>query len=177
MRRRMTATDFNYLFDRFEHEAFRLETLPVYTVAEEQETLAAFLAGTVRPLTEIPFFSEWHDSIRTVVAKGGEVKRVRILDEPPTDYQRLEMWAGQFQTAAGEILLYLNRSRAIEIGLPLDRDWWLFDERHLALMEFDPDGRPLGGEVTDDEHLVRQHCAWRDLAIRHATPCAEWLPA
>ncbi len=173
----MSADDFNNLFDRFEHEAFRLETLPVYTVEAEQETFAAFLAGTVQPLTEIRFFSAWHDSIRAVVARGGEVKRVRILDEPPTDYQRFEVWAGQFNTAAGEILNYLPRSRAKEIGLPLGNDWWLFDSKYLARMKFDPDGRPLGGEVTDDEHLVAQHRAWRDLANRHATPSAEWLPA
>lgn len=177
MTQRMTARDFNYLFDRFEHEAFRLETLPVYTVDEEQETFAAFLAGTAPPLTELTFFSEWHDSIRGVTAKGGQVKRVRILDDPPTDYQRFEIWAGQFNTAAGEILTYLKRSQAAEIDLPLASDWWLFDSKHLARMQFDTDGRPLGGEVTDDEHLVAQHRAWRDLASRHATPSAEWLPA
>ncbi len=173
----MTARDFNYLFNRFEHEAFRLETLPVYVVVEEQPWFAEFLAGTIQPLTEIPFFSEWHDSIRTAEAEGRHVKRVRILDEPPTDYQRFEIWAGQFNTAAGETLLYLTRSRAEEIGLPVDHDWWMFDAARLALMKFDAEGHPLGGDLTDDQQLVEQHRAWRDLALRHATPCAEWLPA
>ncbi len=177
MRQRMTANDFNYLFDRFRHEAFRLETLPVYTVAEEQEAFADFLSGNPKPLTEIPFFAEWHASIRLAADEGRLVKRVRILDNPPTDYQRFEIWAGQFNTAAGEVLTYLPRHRAIGLGLPLNRDWWLFDSKHLARMKFDPDGRPLGGEITDDQHLVTQHCAWRDLATRFATSNAEWLPA
>lgn len=175
MRQRMTADDFNHLFGRFQHEAFRLETLPVYTVAEEQEWFADFLAGTIRPLDEIPFFSAWHDSIRRVASEGRQVRRVKILDEPATDYQRFEVWAGQFNAAAGEDIRYLRRERANEIGLPLAGDWWLFDSKYLALMQFDPDGRPLGGEVIDDEDLVRQHCAWRDLAVRYATPHTEWM--
>lgn len=177
MRQRMTPRDFNYLFDRFQVEAFRLETLPVYRVAEEQQWFDQFLDGTIRPLTEIPFFAEWHASIRAATAEGRAVRRVRILDEPPTDYQRFEIWAGQFNSAAGETLLYLTRGRAAELGLPLDHDWWLFDQQRLAIMRFDPDGRPLGGDITTDKHLVRQHRAWRDLALRHATPCGEWLPA
>lgn len=177
MPQRMTPRDFNYLFDRFEVEAFRLETLPVYLVAEEQQWFARFLDGTIPPLTEIPFFAEWHDSLRAARDEHRHVRRVRILDEPPTDYQRFEMWAGQFNTTVGETLLYLTRSRAEEIGLPVDHDWWLFDSARLALMSFDPDGRPLGGEITTDPVLVQQHLAWRHLAVRHATPCGEWLPA
>lgn len=177
MRQMMTPKDFNHLFNRFTVEAFRLETRPVYTVAEEQDTFADFLAGAARPLTEIPFFSEWHDSIRRASAEGRRVSRVRILDEPPTDYQRFEVWAGQFNAAAGEQLRYLWRGKAKEIGLPDHEDWWLFDSKHLAVMKFDPQGHPLGGEVTDDEEAIRQYRRWRDLANRHATSETEWTPA
>lgn len=177
MHQRMTPRDFNYLFNRFKVEAFRLETLPVYRVAEEQEWFDRFLDGTIPPLPEIPFFAEWNRSIQAAVAEGRRITRVRILDEPPTDYQRFELWAGRWNAEAGETLLYLTRSHAHHIKLPIDRDWWLFDSARLALMNFDPDGRPLGGEIATDPALIQQHRAWRHLAVHHATPCGEWLPA
>ena len=92
---------------------------------------------------------------------------MRLLDEPPTDYQRWEIWTGTFSAAAGEILRYLNRGTAQELGLPDTTDWWLFDSDRLALMRFDAEGRPLGGEVVTDPELVVQHRIWRDLALRH----------
>jgi hypothetical protein len=36
-------------------------------------------------------------------------------------------------------------------------------------MRFDDQGRPLGGEMITDATIVEQHCAWRDLAVHHAT--------
>jgi hypothetical protein len=170
---RMTADDFNNLFDRFEHEAFRLETLPVYTVEQEQPYFAAWLAGTVPPLDEVPYFVEWQNSIRAATAAGRRISRVRVVEEPPTPYQRFEVWGSQWTAAAGEVLRYMPRSRAETIGLPLGRDWWLFDSQRLAVMDFDPTGRPLGGTIITDKTLIDQHCAWRDLAIRHATSSME----
>jgi hypothetical protein len=176
MSERMTADDFNALFDRFEHEAFRLETLPVYVVEQEQEPFAAFLDGRARPLTEVPYLAQWFDAIRSATSAGRRISRVRILDDPPTDYQRFEIWAGQFNTESGEVLRYLQRHRAEDAGIPLGTDWWLFDSRRLAIMNFDPHGRPLGGEIVTDKCVIDQHCAWRDLAVRHATstPTEQW---
>jgi hypothetical protein len=173
----MAPDDFNRLFNRFEREAFRLETQPVYLVAEEQEDFALWLAGRGRPLNERPVFREWQDGIRKATTAGRTIRRVRILEEPPTDYQRFEMWAGQWNAAAGEVIHYLARSRAAAIGLPDAVDWWLFDSATLAIMQFDPDGRPLGGDIVRDPVIVAQHRAWRDLAIQHAAQPAEWQPA
>lgn len=58
---------------------------------------------------------------------------------------------------------------AADIHLRLDHDWWLFDRTQLAIMDFNGWGRPLGGEITDDPETVERHCAWRTLALRHAT--------
>ena len=99
------------------------------------------------------------------------------VDEPPTEYQRFEAWGSQWNVAAGEVIEYLPRAKALAVGLPDHADWWLFDSATLALMEFDPDGRPLGGDIVRDPKIVALHCAWRDLAIQHATRAMEWQPA
>ncbi len=170
MGQRLTAEDFNNLFRYFTDTAFRLEVQPVYTVTDERESVEEFLAGEPRPVTEFPFYARWLDRIRDATSEGKRVERVRVLDEPPTDYQRWEMWSGQYNIAAGETIRYLPRSRAGEIGLPATDDWWLFDSRNLAVMRFAPDGEPLGGEIITDPETVRMHRTWWDLAITHSTP-------
>jgi hypothetical protein len=174
MGQRLTADDFNSLFRYFTRTAFRLETQPVYTVAEEQQSVQRFLAGDLHALRDYPPFAAWLDQIQALNRAGKRVQRVRILDEPPTDYQRWEIWSGQSNIAAGEHIGYLPRGRARSIGLPDDHDWWLFDGQRLARMRFDPHGVPLGGEITDDPAIIARHRTWQDLAIRHAIPASEY---
>lgn len=169
MGQRLTAEDFNNLVRYFTTTAFRLEVQPTYAVSDEQESLAEFLAGKPRPVTEFPFYALWLDRIKIATAQGRHVERVRVLEEPPTNYQRWEMWSGQYNMAAGETLRYLNRSRAVEIGLPIADDWWLFDSSHLALMRFGDHGEPLGGEIISDPAVVSRHRRWWDLAVEHST--------
>lgn len=168
MGKRLTAEDFNNLFRYFTETALRLEVQPVYTVAEERGSLEEFLTGEPRPVTEFPFYAQWLDHIRAVTSQGKRVERVRVLEEPPTDYQRWEIWSGQYNIAAGETIRYIALSRALEIGLPVTDDWWLFDSHDLALMRFGPDGEPLGGEIITDPDTVSQHRAWWDLAVAHS---------
>lgn len=170
MAQQLTADDFNHLVRYFKREAFRLEVRSVYLIDDEQDNVAQFLRGEPHPVTEIPFYNAWLSDIRAATVEGRHVSRVRILDDPLTDYQRWELWSGAFNIGAGETLNYLDRATATSLGLPLDNDWWLFDSERLAQMRFDPDGRPLGGTVVSDPDLIAQHCAWRDLAVAHSTP-------
>jgi hypothetical protein len=173
MTERLTPDDFNHLFGRFEQEAFRFEVQPVYLVAEERETFEEFLRGEPRPITEFPFFTSWLDQIKAATSEGRRVIRVRVLEDPPTDYQRWEVWAGQYNAAVGEEIRYLARAKATAAGIPLTDDWWLFDRRRLARMRFDADGTPLGGYIVSDPETITQHCKWRDLAVRLSAPAPE----
>lgn len=169
MGQRLTADDFNNLFRYFTTTAFRLEVQPVYAVANERESVDEFLAGEPRPVTEFAFYAEWLDRIRSVTSQGKRVERIRVLDEPPTDYQRWEIWSGQYNIAAGETIRYLNRSHALKVGVPVTDDWWIFDSQHVALMRFAPAGEPLGGEIISDRTIVSRHRAWWDLAVTHSS--------
>jgi hypothetical protein len=166
---RLTGVDFNSLIRYFHDTAFRLETRPFYTVSEEREAYEGFLAGRPEPLTAFGFFNTWRDQIADLTARGRRVERVRLIDDPPSDYQRWEIWAGPFSVDAGESIRYLSRLRAIDLGIPDTNAWWLFDLQRLAQVQFDEEGRPLGGEIITDPDIMAQHCAWRDLAVQHAS--------
>ncbi|MFK3984458.1 DUF6879 family protein [Micromonospora sp. NPDC050397] len=169
MGEQLTGDDFNNLFRYFTDTAFRLEVQPVYTVADEQQSLEEFLAGEPRPVTDFPFYAAWLDKIHAATTQGKRVERVRVLEEPPTDYQRWEMWSGQYNIAAGEVIRYIPRSRGTSIGLPIKDDWWLFDSRRLAIMRFSEQGEPLGGEIISEPEIVARHRQSWDLAVKHST--------
>jgi hypothetical protein len=177
MGERLTADDFNDLFRYFRDEAFRLEVQPVYDVDAERRSVQEFLRGEPRPATEYPFYATWLDRIRAATARGGRVVRVRVLEEPPTEYQQWEVWMGRYNVEAGETIRYLPRSKAIDVGVPTMDDWWLFDSQSVALMRFSPTGVPLGGEIITAAPVVVRHCAWRDLAILHSATTAACGPA
>jgi len=169
MGEQLTGDDFNNLFRYFTSTAVRLEAQPVYTVTDERESIEEFLAGEPRPVTDFPFYALWLERIRAATAEGKRVERVRVLEEPPTDYQRWEMWSGQYNMAAGEVIRYITRSRTVEIGLPARDDWWLFDFQRLAVMRFGALGEPLGGEIVSDPEIVARHSAWWALAVEHSS--------
>lgn len=170
MGRLASEDSFDGFFHSFRYEAFRLEVQPAYLVDVEADAFADFLRGEPRPGVEYDYYQPWLDQIRAVTAEGRRVARVRVLQDPPTDYQRFELYMARWAIDAGEVLGCISWREAKAAGLPLDRDWWLFDEARLAASRFDSDGRPLGSDVTDDPKIVERYRTWRDLAVRHSTP-------
>ena len=102
--------------------------------------------------------------------EGKTVSRVRVLDEPPTDYQRWLLWADPWHAAAGEDIRYIPRSRAVRVGLPLAHDWWLLDDTRVITMRFTPDGEVDGKMLITDPELVAKYRAWHSIAVRNAIP-------
>ncbi|MEU8006279.1 DUF6879 family protein [Catellatospora sp. NPDC049111] len=169
----LTAAEFAAVFSRFHTSAFRLELQQAYLEPSEAATFARWQAGDPQPPIEVPDLADWYNQIQVHTAAGRTVERVRVQEDPPTDYQRWERWIGAWNTAAGESIRYLTRTRAHEVGLlPAagDRDWWLFDDAWLVVMTFDTDGRRLTSEIVADSDTVAQARAWRDLAVHHSIP-------
>jgi hypothetical protein len=172
---RLTSSDFNHLYKYFEYTAFRLETLREYVVPEEQESYSRFQHGQATDVMDVPGYQEWLGWIRVAKRAGKTIERVRILDEPPTSYQRWAAWIGHHNEAAGEVMRYISRSRALQIGLPLSRgDWWLLDSVRVASVEFDECGVPMGGVIHDRPDEVQSYISWRNLALRHSRPVSEF---
>ncbi|MFY1686571.1 DUF6879 family protein [Plantactinospora sp. WMMB782] len=167
----ITNDEFGRMLREFETSAFRLELQPAYSEPTEHATMARFLAGDPQPPIEVPELRAWFDQIRRFTAEGKSICRVRVHEDPPTDYQRWERWIGQWNTEAGEDIAYLTRQQAYDIGLlpdAGDTDWWLLDDATLILMRFDGDGRRILNEVERDPHMVARARAWRDLAVHVA---------
>jgi len=169
----ISQDEFNRLLATFSQSAFRLETRAAYKLGYERADFERFLAGSPVPPPELDWWRPWLEQIAHLTAEGKQVARVRVVDEPPTSYQKWEIWATAWHAEAGEQIRYIRRSRAVEAGLPLDYDWWLLDGGRLIVIRYDMDGGIAGKTLTDDPGTVARHCALRDLAVRYATTAGE----
>lgn len=170
-RRLLTEDEWTDQLRSFEHTAFRLEQQPAYWEPSEEATIRRFLAGDPEPPDQVPGLRAWFEQVAAQVVEGKRIERVRVNDVPPTGQQQWERWIDPWNTAAGEVIHYLDRPRAHEIGLlpaaGVD-DWWLLDSCRLIIMRFDGDGHRVENELITDPERVVQACAWRDLAVHHS---------
>jgi hypothetical protein len=175
--RPITEAEFGRLLKSFSRSAWRLETYDSYHLGYEAADFEQFLAGRPVPPPEVSWWRPWLDMISTMTQEGKRIGRVRILAEPPTDYQRWELWAAHWHAQAGEQTSYLSRSQAAALGLRTKHDWWLLDEQTVIVMRFDDGGKIVGKELITDPGIVAQHREWRDLAVCHAIPAEEFTAA
>jgi hypothetical protein len=159
----LKGEEFGRLFESFERTAFRLETLAVYDVEDEQEEIARFLAGQ-------EMGPEWDDNpwVRSMTDKGKAVSRVHVLRSPLTDYLRYELGAYAGNITAGESIGIIDLAEQQVTGLP-DHDFWLFDDRDVYRMHYTPEGKFVGAELLPGDRLA-EYLGYRDLARAHAVP-------
>jgi hypothetical protein len=162
----VSTPDLGKLFESFRVSAFRLETLPEYRVPQDVESLKAFRAGESRPQGRDD--RPWLTTVRRAIARGAQMRRVRLVETPLTEYQRFQFaWGYQENTAAGEEVSILDQRPD---GL-WAVDFWLFDDRLAVILEYDDEGRFLRPVVAEPVESYRHA---RDMALKSSTPFREY---
>jgi hypothetical protein len=169
----VTDDEFRDLLRSFRRTAFYLEAQDAYALDYEASDLERFLAGSPTPPPEVGWWRPWLDQVAGLTRQGKQVTRVRVISEPPSDYQRWGLWALPWHARAGEQISYVPRSAATVIGLPLDCDWWLLDDERVIRMHYTADGRIEEKALVTEPGIVALHREWRDLAVRNATTAEE----
>jgi hypothetical protein len=173
----VTEAEFPRLLASIERSAFRLETRPAYKLDIEQADFDRFLAGRPVPPPECDWWQPSLARTRRQTSEGKAIGRVRIVEEPPTPYQRWLLWSTPWLAEAGEDIRYLPRSRARAIGLALDCDWWLLDDSRLILMRFTDAGEVAGKELITGPEAIASYLNWRHLAVRNGIAAGELTAA
>jgi hypothetical protein len=128
--------------------ALHIEMRDTYEITKEIE---ARFAGAPAPGPEA--FAEWHDLLSPLVTAGGDLRRLRIVSEPITDYVRFEHEdTPAANLAAGEIVRWIPRDRASDLRLP-GNDFWLVDDTLLFNLA-SGDGDWLGIQRNDDPDVL-----------------------
>lgn len=173
----MTPGDFDAHFSRFTRTVFRLETLQNYVAPGEAEKIEAFRLGLPRPERSVRT-SPWLARIAVTTVEGKRWQRVRVVEEPLTEYTRYEMAGYVESQAAGEEIRVVRRTAAPAIP-SLTRDFWLFDagtpQAYALLMDYGPMGRFDGASLITDVPTLLEFTAERDLALRWSVPLNEYL--
>ncbi|WP_434740774.1 DUF6879 family protein [Micromonospora sp. SH-82] len=138
------------MFATFERTALKLEVRRNYRIPSEDHAFQEFLEGRA-PGTD--WLQPWLDLVAAQTAAGKRIKRIRIVDNPPSDYLRFEMAVTPHNLRAGEDIRYLSRRRVTTLALP-DYDFWLLDAHTIVDLHFTDDDRYLGYTTTTAPHLV-----------------------
>lgn len=168
----LSTAEFGELFRSCERETFRLETLSVYNPESGAENLQRYLAG--EPCLKEHEPSAWMQLVADAVARGKRFYRVHVVHSPLTDHLRYEMeWGYLYNARAGEEIHILDTAeRPRPQGLP-GEDFWLFDDVTVVRMHYRDDGEFAWAELCDDVDVERYR-GYRDLAMAHAVPFAEY---
>lgn len=161
---------FDDLFRNYRYTAWRLETRSYYGKLDEDEAFQRWLVGDD---SDIEWFKPWLRMMREELSTGKRLERVRLIDDPPSDYLRWELWGTPYNLGVGEDIRYLPREHPVVPDLP-DFDYWVFDSSTLARLEFDDD-RFLGVTVTEDAGQVLAALQARDAAWHHALTFTEYM--
>ncbi|KUL26589.1 DUF6879 family protein [Streptomyces regalis] len=158
--------EFRRLFETFEHSAWHLETRGGYASDREDPSYAAFVeSGTAAWDLD----SEWCTNIRHQTSRGKYVGRVRVVDNPPTTGQLFLLDYAKCNAATGEDARNLWREEAERLLLPAE-DFWIFDSRLVAVLNFDDADTLLDVEVITEPAEVLRYCQVRDAAVHRAIP-------
>jgi hypothetical protein len=148
--------------------AFRLETRQRYEVDTDAGNVARYLAGE-----EVPSFvvkGPWLEHLARERSHGIRRFRVHVVESPLSDYLRYECeWGYAYTTAAGEEIYILDLAETpAPAGLP-DHDFWIFDDTHVVVMDYDDTDRFRAAEILPEVELPRYR-HYRDLALSRAVP-------
>ncbi|MFI1362566.1 DUF6879 family protein [Streptomyces griseochromogenes] len=165
----LAGDDWRRTFDAMQQEAWRLETLPVYRVPQEEEAIRRFLAG--EPVTR-EATQPWFDRVKAYVADGRNVGRVHIVTQPLSDYLRFEFEHYRHNVEAGETVRILDVTKRPNplVGV---QDFWMFDRSQIVLMHYEPDGTQIGREVHEgDPEPFREY---QRIAVAESVPFEEYV--
>ncbi len=149
-------------------ETFRLEMLDQYLVKEETEELEAWRrSGKFEPGEE---FRQWASDLEALRSRGVITHRVHVVTVPLSDYLRFEI------AAYVEDVNYIERKEYAGIRKPFEpKEFWLIDEKHLFVQNYDSESRWLGSEHIADKDEVARHTRMKDFLLSKALPLEEFV--
>lgn len=132
------------LFKKFKKSALRLETFPEYKDDMNEDDYHNFILG--KPLNYADV--EWINNVKQWTEQGKIIKRIRIISEDLTTYEKYEFLCYNENNLAGEKILVVPRTEYEKLVNKQDRfDYWIFDESIVCKINYNENGCFIGCEI------------------------------
>ncbi|MGH3907467.1 MAG: DUF6879 family protein [Pseudonocardiaceae bacterium] len=163
-----------HVLDDTRSDLFRWEALPTYEVPTDGSDFHRWLAGEPAPTMDRK--QVWLDTLRAWAEQGRPRRRVRVIHDPPSDYERYSCeWGYVHTAAAGERIRVLDLAEtAMPSELVAVSDFWLIDGERVVLMYYNSDYTFAGGELLDQESSTGPYRDAASVAWRLGCDFATW---
>jgi hypothetical protein len=146
----LKLAEFEDTLRRFDHEAVHLEMRDSYGTITELPHMAKWAAGEP---DDYAWFDDYTAQVRANVAAGKSYRRVHVVSEPLSDYQRWAYSLGWLHIQAGVDLRWVPRQLVSSIAFP-GNDFWMLDNRLVIFHHYAGNGMNLEFTTSTDLHDV-----------------------
>lgn len=151
----------------FATEAVHLETRDAYGTAVELPYMAKW---AIKEPDDLRWLQGWCATLQDHVKAGRSVRRVRVVSEPLSDYQRWSHSIAWPMVEAGEDIRWVPRQLVSAVGIP-GNDFYLFDGQLAVFLLYAGNGLSAGMMKTADTAVTelcrRAFDAVWELSIPH----------
>jgi len=168
----LSYEEFTALFTRFEREAIHLEMRDSYGTKVELPHMAKWAAGEP---DDLEWLRPWCDQVRQQVAEGKRYRRVHVVSEPLSDYQRWSYSIMQPHVDAGTEMRWMPRRQVSEIGFP-GNDFWLFDRRLVVFHHYSGNGANIDFTISTSPAAIELCYGAFEVVWPLAVPHADYHP-
>ncbi|MFF4988054.1 DUF6879 family protein [Streptosporangium saharense] len=140
----------------------------------DKEDLKLFLAGDLDAVDAS--YRQWATKVAEKERDGRHLRRVRLISEPLSDYQRMSVRYSGMAVDAGEDLRWLPRRLASAVLLP-GNDMFVLDGELALFNVLDGNGERVDIQFTDDPVVVARCLEVFEAACAAAVPHHGYHPA
>ncbi|MFI7134013.1 DUF6879 family protein [Nonomuraea sp. NPDC050153] len=149
----------------------KLELRDFYAV--DAEDLEFFLAGDLDAVAAS--YQTWADTVAAKETTGRHLRRVRVISEPLSDYQRMSVQFSGLAVDAGEDLRWLPRRLTSAMPLP-GNDLFVLDGHTAVFNVMDGNGDRAEIQLSAEPDVVKWCLNVFEAAWKLAIPHREYKP-
>lgn len=171
--RQASYQDLNRLCRGITTSFLHMETRDAYGTEVELPHLAKWHRGEP---DDYAWFTWWLELLRSHRSAGRACRRVRVVSEPLSDYQRWVLSFTEKFVDAGEDIRYVNRARLTTTMLPGSGDYYVFDGELVLFLHYAGSGTNASYEIAEDRETVRACQQAFETVWALATPFRDYRP-
>ncbi|HZX06811.1 DUF6879 family protein [Kribbella sp.] len=168
----ITEQAFDELLTQFKRSSVHLETRDAYGTEVELPHMAKWKRDEP---DDFEWLQEWCTALGEHVAAGRTVRRVKIVSEPLSEYQRWVYTVFTPIAAAGEDVRWVPRRQVSELCIP-GNDYYLLDDERVVFLHYAGSGMNTAFTTTTDPAVVEMCREAFERVWLLATPHSEYEP-